>query len=182
MPTIFTHALVTGLLGKGIRPQQGAKSVALCALCGVLPDLDGVGFHLGVPYLHVWGHRGASHSLAFALAAGLLLGLLFAEHKRLSGRLGRGLFFGALIASHPLLDMLTTGGHGVALFAPLDHTRQFFPDAYRVIRVSPMSVSPRLITALMSELYWVWAPTLALYVGMRSISALIKRGGRPQAE
>ena len=75
-----------------------------------------------------------------------------------------GLLFGALIASHPLLDMLTTGGHGVALWAPYDNARLFFPEPWRVIQVSPMSLTPRIQAALLSELYWVSLPTLVLLI------------------
>ena len=164
MPTIFTHALVTGVLGKSARWSQRPSTSALCALCGVIPDLDGIGFYLGIPYLHHWGHRGATHSLAFALILGLVLGLAFSEGSRLRARIGWGLLFGALIASHPLLDMLTTGGHGVALWAPYDNARLFFPEPWRVIQVSPMSLTPRIQAALLSELYWVSLPTLVLLI------------------
>jgi len=34
----------------------------------LLPDADVVGFRLGVHYEDPWGHRGATHSLVFALA------------------------------------------------------------------------------------------------------------------
>jgi len=38
-------------------------------------DIDVVGFLHGVPYGAPWGHRGATHSLAFAIAVGVLVGL-----------------------------------------------------------------------------------------------------------
>ena len=166
MPTIFTHALVTGVLGKSVRWTQRPRTTLLCILCGILPDLDGIGFHLGVPYLHAWGHRGMTHSLCFGLCIGLILGIIWGETKDLRSRLIWGLLFGILICTHPFLDMLTTGGAGVALWGPLDHSRVFFPDEWRVIRVSPMDPrSPHLFTALLSELKWVWLPTLCLFLG-----------------
>ena len=101
---------------------------------------------------------------AVALSLGLVLGLAFSEGSRLRARIGWGLLFGALIASHPLLDMLTTGGHGVAPWAPYDNARLFFPKPWRVIQVSPMSLTPRIQAAFLSELYWVGLPTLVLLI------------------
>lgn len=158
-------------MSNSLRGAQSRRTVLISALCGALPDLDGIGFHLGVPYLHEWGHRGMTHSVCFALVSGLLLGLLFSEGRRIGARLGWGLFFGLLIVTHPLLDMLTTGGHGIALWAPWDSERIFFPSEYRVVRVSPMSLSTRLWSTLASEFYWIWIPTLSLglcaWVGRR---------------
>jgi len=56
--------------------------------------------------------------------------------------------------------MLTDGGLGVALFAPIDGTRYFFP--FRPIRVSPLSIrrffSERGAEVVVSELAYVWLP------------------------
>lgn len=176
MPTIFTHALVTGVLGKSAHWSQSLRSTALCAFCGLIPDLDGIGFHLGIPYEHVWGHRGLTHSFSFAFVLGIILGLIFGESKRIRSRIVWGLLLSVLIASHPILDMLTNGGHGVAIFAPFDHARHFFPNHYRVIQVSPMSLSPGLKMALISEFYWVWIPTLCYLFTV----VLRKRSGREE--
>jgi inner membrane protein len=62
-----------------------------------------------------------------------------------------------VIASHGLLDAMTTGGLGVAFFAPFSAERYFFP--WRPILVSPIGIerflSPRGAAVLMSELQWV---------------------------
>lgn len=39
-------------------------------LCAVLPDADVIGFRFGISYADAFGHRGFSHSLAFALLMG----------------------------------------------------------------------------------------------------------------
>jgi inner membrane protein len=61
-----------------------------------------------------------------------------------------------------LLDALTTGGKGVAFFAPFDNTRYFFP--WQVIKVSPIGVknffSDRGVAVLLSELKWIGIPLL----------------------
>ncbi|HEU4994167.1 MAG TPA: metal-dependent hydrolase [Gemmatimonadaceae bacterium] len=36
------------------------------AACAALPDLDAIGFWMGIPYDHMLGHRGLTHSLTFA--------------------------------------------------------------------------------------------------------------------
>jgi inner membrane protein len=100
----------------------------------MLPDADVVGFRFGVRYAAVWGHRGATHSLAFALVLGLLIGWL-------SGWLGlprlrTTLCAVAVLASHGLLDTLTDGGLGCALLWPFDHARYFAP--WRPIPVAPI--------------------------------------------
>jgi inner membrane protein len=67
-------------------------------------------------------------------------------------------------ASHGILDAMTDGGSGIALFAPFDDTRYFFP--WQPIRVSPISLerflSERGLRVLQSEMLWVWLPVTAL--------------------
>jgi hypothetical protein len=66
-------ALTPWFRRSGITPHIGC----LGALCTIFPDVDVVGFHLGIPYDSLLGHRGMTHSVAFAaaLAAVLTLGL-----------------------------------------------------------------------------------------------------------
>ena len=42
----------------------------------LLPDADVIGFRFGIRYADAWGHRGATHSLLFALAMGFVGGFL----------------------------------------------------------------------------------------------------------
>jgi inner membrane protein len=115
----------------------------------------------------VRGHRGVSHSLAFAAVLATAGVALLPEAWR--GGLSRaGLWFLIAIttASHGVLDAATTGGLGVAFLAPFDGTRWFLP--WRPIRVSPMSIrgfiSARGLAILASEARWVWAPSALLAV------------------
>ena len=48
--------------------------MVLISAASLAPDTDGVSFLLGIPYAAPWGHRGAAHSLTFALAIGLAAG------------------------------------------------------------------------------------------------------------
>lgn len=125
----------------------------------MLPDADVISFAFGVSYGSMFGHRGITHSIAFALFIGLVVGPLGFKGERTCRRAQLILYFTLVTLTHPLLDMLTNGGLGVALFAPLSARRYFFP--WRPIEVSPIGLrffSDRGLEVLMSEIEWVWLP------------------------
>ena len=153
------------------------KFWAWAAACAVLPDADVVGFAFGVSYGSMFGHRGLSHSLAFAVVAGCAVAsLAFREARAFSrGWWGRAAFFAAATASHGLLDALTDGGLGVAFFAPFVARRYFFP--WRPIEVSPIGAgffSVRGVVVFENELVWVWLPSAALVVAVWGVRKLIE--------
>ena len=100
----------------------------------MLPDADVLGFAFGVAYDDPWGHRGATHSLAFSLVLGLIFGALGMRLQLPAVR--TAITAACLLASHGLLDTLTNGGLGCALFWPFDHARHFA--SWRPIPVSPI--------------------------------------------
>lgn len=163
MPTIISHPAVPIALalaaGNG---RIGPRLLIAGVVASVLPDLDVLAFRLGIPYAHEFGHRGASHSLAFAFALASVA-LLAASQLRAS-RMTAFLFIFAACASHGLLDMLTNGGHGVAYFWPFSSERFFLPT--RPIEASTLRLhrflGPAGLTVLQSELRWVWLPALSL--------------------
>jgi inner membrane protein len=159
MPTALTHALAGLGTGALLAPEPSpALYYALTLGLGMLPDADVVAFSLGIPYGARFGHRGISHSLLLAVPVSLLVALLGCTVLSVPWWQLWGCFFAAL-ASHPLLDCLTDGGMGIALFSPLDDHRYFFP--WRPIRVSPIgraAFSRRGLAALSSEVVWVWIP------------------------
>jgi inner membrane protein len=116
------------------RPSAGA--MLLWAALSFLPDADVIGFGFGVRYGDQWGHRGATHSFMFALMVGVVAALVAMWTKR--SALRTGVFATLVVASHGLLDTLTDGGRGVALFWPFDLTRYFAP--WRPIPVSPIGL------------------------------------------
>lgn len=161
MPTILSHAAPIVAFGTALGAGLPFRLLLFGLFCAVLPDMDVIGFRLGINYADVLGHRGLSHSLLFALSMGLI-GAVFAPWLRCSRMAAFGL--GTLaVCSHIALDALTDGGLGVAAFWPLDQTRYFFD--WRPIRVSPFSprafLSQRGLEVLLSELRWVWLPCLA---------------------
>jgi len=135
--------------------------------CSVLPDLD-VGLHAyGVKYGDPWGHRGMTHSLAFAAVLSLIVVMwVFRNHAKRFSRRWWALvtFFFLITASHGFLDAFTDGGLGIAFFAPFDNTRYFMP--WTPLNVSPLGVDDVFTSyfaqVLLDELLWVWLPTLAI--------------------
>lgn len=166
MPTIFTHAAVPLALGLALtRKTISPRLIAAGMFVAMAPDFDTAAFKLGIAYADQFGHRGASHSLLFAVAVGLL-GAAFAPWLRTT-RWRALLWLTFCTASHPLLDALTNGGLGVALLWPWSHERFFTP--WRPIAVSPIGAgffSLRGLEVLWSELRWVWAPTLCFACGL----------------
>ena len=127
------------------------SSMAWWSALSLLPDADVIGFALGVEYADPWGHRGATHSLTFAMAIATALGLA-APRLRLPA--WRTLAFaGVVLVSHGLLDTLTDGGLGSALLWPFDLTRYFAP--WRPIPVAPIGLdflSPYGLVVALTEL------------------------------
>ena len=161
MASAFTHAIAGLAIGTALGPRRApARFWVICATAAALPDLDGVGFWLGVPYDSAFGHRGFTHSLFFsALLASVAL-LAFRDRTMDDARGRLWLSFFLATASHGVLDAMTSGGGGIAFFAPFVNERYFLP--WRPIPVSPMSVrrffSARGVAILASELLWVWVP------------------------
>lgn len=165
MPTIFSHALLPiaagSVLGKSRLPQRVAF---LGAALAVLPDFDVIGFSLGIGYESQWGHRGFTHSLAFAV----LLPALIALCWKTARSWGAYAFLVACLISHALLDLLTDGGQGVMLFWPFLDDRFFLN--WQPIRVSPIGArffTARGVETVYSELLLIWLPALSA-VGLAS--------------
>jgi len=173
MPTVLGHAAAAIALGAAFHGEDWPRrAYAIGVVCALLPDLDVIGLGLGIPYGSPLGHRGLSHSL---LAAGCLGGLaLVLCFRRKDRSWPLFAYFVLAAASHGLLDGLTSGGQGIAFFAPFDHARHFLP--WRPIRVSPLGVSSalsgRFLAVLASEARWILAPGLlfaALALALRRI-------------
>ena len=179
MPTIFTHAFVATALGALGRPsdRMPRRFWVTAAVAAMTPDADVVAFTFGIPYASMYGHRGISHSLLCAAALAALLVVLAFRDTRGRKRLALWALFALVIASHGLLDAMTTGGLGVAFFAPFSAERYFFP--WRPILVSPIGIagfmSPRGLAVLMSELQWVWLPATVLAAIAWSVRRSLER-------
>lgn len=132
----------------------------------MIPDADVIGYSFGVERGSMFAHRGFTHSIAFALVFGAIVA--FFVHKFLPTNLTLiklFVYFSLVTFSHSFLDMLTNGGPGVALFAPLSNQRFFFP--WRPVEVSPIGVgffSRRGLIVIFSEIIWVWLPAFLFFL------------------
>jgi len=159
MPTIISHTAVPLALGVGLGPEIVSRRLLIAGIAAcVLPDLDVIGFRLHIAYADAIGHRGFTHSLAFAA---IIAGLAACLSRFLRTTPARAFWFVCLAtASHGILDSFTNGGLGVALLWPWSADRYFAP--VRPIEVAPLSVeglfSERGARVLLSELIWVWVP------------------------
>ena len=145
------HIAVGAAAGRALSGRRSLPASLLGVALSMLPDADVVAFVVGIPYAHSFGHRGATHSIAFAVSCGLLAAIVARMRGGHALRWGAGL--GLVVLSHPLLDMLTTGGLGVALWWPVLDDRIFAP--WRVIPVAPIGMgmlSRRGLWVILAEL------------------------------
>ena len=156
MASIFGHGLVAFTVTKVIESKTTKLLLFLAITSSILPDVDVLAFKFGIEYLHPFGHRGFTHSIAFALIWSVLLSFFFGKQRKLIFMIV--LFLSTL--SHGVLDAMTTGGKGVGFLIPFENSRYFFP--YRVIQVSPIGVEEFFsewgIRVIMSELRYIAIP------------------------
>jgi inner membrane protein len=172
MASAFSHIAVPAVLYACFKSETvNARLFVLAGVCSVFPDIDVIGFALGIPYASQWGHRGFTHSLVFALCLASCLSLF---HRPLRSK-PLPVFWLCFLscASHAFLDAMTNGGLGVALFWPFSIERVFLP--FRPIQVSPIGVSSFFtewgLRVLASELVWVLLPALV----MGAVGAALRR-------
>lgn len=156
--------------------------MALWSVVSLLPDVDVIGFALGVDYADPWGHRGATHSFTASIVVGLAIGLA-APLFRLP-RVRTALIASAVLASHALFDTMTDGGLGCALLWPFDLTRYFAP--WRPIPVAPIGLDflsrEGLIVALIELI--LFSPVVVFALRSRGVEsqdvATVESAGRPR--
>ena len=147
-------------------------------LISLLPDIDVLTFLAGVPYGSFWGHRGFTHSILFSVLAGYFLAQWFQRFSERVPPWKVWVYFSAVGVTHPLLDMMTSGGLGVALLSPIWTERLFF--IFRPIVVSPIGVraffSEWGVHVLASELLVVVLPCLAFVTARLLIDRRLRKG------
>jgi len=165
LSTIFTHAVIPLSVGLGIgRPIMTPKLIAAGCLFAIVPDIDVIGFELGVSYYSPFGHRGFTHSIAFAV----LWGLIGAFCYRQLGSRPRVtfLFLTFAMVSHGILDAMTYGGAGIGFAWPLNPDRHFF--SWRPLPVSPIGIDRFFnrwgMYVLKAEIVRVWVPLIICMV------------------
>lgn len=159
MATIFTHVLLPVAFRVSVGPGVVSKRLLFMAMVAtILPDADVLAFVYGIPYSDAFGHRGFTHSVVFALAAGVLA-MAAANQLGSTKRIAFLVIFLAMV-SHALLDAFTNGGLGVALGWPFSEARYFMP--WQPIEVSPIGArgffTARGLEVIVSEIFWVIVP------------------------
>ncbi|MGZ8251998.1 MAG: metal-dependent hydrolase [Methylophilaceae bacterium] len=170
MPSAFAHAVVPIATAFGLgKKYVNSRLLILAVICTAMPDIDVIAFKFGIAYASQWGHRGFTHSIAFAVVVALIAACFSRTFKSHPFTIWLMVFFSTV--SHPLLDMLTNGGLGVALYWPFSNERVFFP--YHPITVSPIGVgrffTERGLAVLKSEFIWVVLPSIVWFFLLRGI-------------
>jgi inner membrane protein len=171
MPTIVSHAAVPLALGIGLGEKRIPRTLLVAGIAAsMLPDADVILAWFGASYDSVWSHRGVTHSIPFALLVSAAAVVLL---RRAAPALTVLAFVFVATASHGLLDMLTNGGHGVAIFWPLSDQRYFFD--WRPIQVAPLVThdfvrrfTNRASALARTEGLWIWVPAAIVAMALRT--------------
>lgn len=166
MATVFTHPVIAIGLSPWLNFKEKRKQIIFFAvILTILPDIDVVGFRLGVPYLHLFGHRGFTHSIFFAVLISAMVTWFITRGTTLKCK---PIWFYLFLCtvSHGLLDALTNGGYGIAFFSPFSNERYFFPST--PIDVSTLSIkrffAGQGYKVLVTELTWIWIPLFVIFI------------------
>lgn len=102
---------------RGDTPTRTLACAGVFGALAILPDVDVAWVALGAADHGLGGHRGFTHTFAFAVVLGVLAALWAARRGR--DVLRAALFVTATVASHGLLDALTFDSRGLMLLWPL---------------------------------------------------------------
>ena len=164
MPTIFSHGVAAAALLTAFPPCAFRRRLlALGLACAIAPDIDVIAVPFGARSGDLLGHRGFTHSLLFAaVLASVGLAIAARTWSSTIHRAAAWFYLFLAAASHGLLDALTDrNGLGIPFLWPFDATRYFFP-------ITPVAMSPlgthffseRGLLVLLSEIWWIWIPSL----------------------
>ena len=172
MPSIISHAVFASGLGAAGSPgaRMPVRYWVTVAIIAALPDLDVVVYPLGLNAPHILGHRGITHSLAFAAVfSALVVRLVFREVAWRPAWVRLWAVFFVAMASHGVLDAMTNGGQGIAFYAPFSAARWHFP--WQPILVSPIGIGAFLseygLRVLENEMLWLWLPSVLVAITAR---------------
>ena len=180
MAAVVSHALAATAIAAVLRPERKppVRYWAAAVAIAVVPDVDIAFVWMGARYRGMFGHRGITHSIAFAVIAAVVLArrLFRAARPRLRARIGAVFLLAGL--SHGFLDASMASGVGVAALAPFSAAR--YHAIFRPIAVTPPTGNPWLdpggIRVTNSEILWIWLPALAaMLAGLRMRPAETRR-------
>lgn len=166
MASLFTHVAVPLVARRAIEVDEKLERRlgVTAVLVSIWPDLDYATLPFEVRPNDLLGHRGLTHSIFVAIAVGLVASLLFPKTARKT--IATLLVVVAL--SHPIIDALTAGDLGVALFWPLTRARLSFP--FHLVATCPVGLDEWIgywgLLTIANEALYIVTP-LALAVAYR---------------
>lgn len=168
MASLFAHAALPVVASAAFpgAPSYARRLAWTAAIVGCVADLDMASLLFEVRPPSALGHGGLMHSFvaafAFAVVAALLAFRALGVGSRAWWRVTAFLF--ACAASHPLLDAMTAGDVGVALFWPI--TSEHFVAPFKLIPSCPLGLKEYLgfwgILTFANELLYVVAPAMVV--------------------
>jgi len=163
MASLFTHVAVPLIARRAVSVEEKLtrRLDVIAVLVSIWPDLDYATLPFEVRPNDLLGHRGLTHSIFVAIGVGLVASLLFPKAAR--RRIAALLVIVAL--SHPIIDALTAGDLGVALFWPFTRARLLFP--FPLVATCPVGLDEwlgywGLLTIANEALYLVLPLSLAV--------------------
>lgn len=182
MASLITHGVVALLAARGVEsPLKTRRFWVLAVVVSCLPDVDVLGLYAGIPYGALFGHRGFTHSLFFAVLTGVAVTSAAFRSLRFGTREWwmTSLFYFAVTASHGCFDAMTDGGLGVAFFSPFSNARFFFP--WQPIVVSPLTAGGFInllgVVILINEALVIVVPA---YLAVRALELYRRRPAIPR--
>ena len=177
MATIYTHAAV----GLGLARLYTGRPMpwtywGLAAVLPIIPDLD---VFSTAAYGDAMGHRGLTHSLLFATVLGTAVAAATYRFFRVRWWSLAILFF-LIIASHGLLDAMTTGGEQVPFFWPLG-VRYGYWGPIPVSDIAFELPNPWRSRAIRAELLWIWLPMTVAVVAV-TVHRRLKRSRQAMSD
>src|SRR5690349_20617709 len=156
MPSSIGHAAMAVLLRPMLPAEQrNAATIGFAASAAVALDIDAIGWWFGRgDASFLGGHRGLTHSVAAAAVVAMAGAQVLVGRRRASSIKAVFPYLAAVIMSHGVLDMFTTYGYGVALFAPFSMARLASP-------LKPLT------GVLLTEILILWVPAV-LALALRS--------------
>ena len=175
MPSIFAHAAAGAAVGSAFAPSPMRRLWITAAACAALPDIDALGRPVGNRTYEAAfaGHRGVTHSILFAILVGGVAAWMFRrEVVSRAARFRLWLAFALALASHGVLDALSTIGDGVAFWAPFSWTHYEF--VWQPLgETGPGPSGPmRLFAIVANEFLWVGLPALIVVAIARVLRRL----------
>lgn len=165
MPTIITHGFVGFISGK--LSVSSRKLLLLSTISSIIPDFDAIAFKLNIAYSSLFGHRGITHSVFFAILLSLILFLAFFLRSNYTNKQKSIIYLTLFLSimSHSVLDAFTDGGLGVAFLAPFLNDRFFF--GFHFIPVAPIALAKVFsiwgLKVILSEIAIIWIPLIFLF-------------------